>query len=190
MHQFTAHTSQRDFLSLHDETVGNMWQNYAPILAFEHPFLLSAIISIAALHIAKIQPDRQDMADVHRTYYNAAISQHRHAVQDMSADNAEAVWISTVLIALPAFILLQNTEYISYSPPLQLFHILAGNIPVFQHGRPLIKPESPVLCILAAKPNLAEFLTEARNEVYLQPFAQLRTWRAPDESSDLESLQV
>lgn len=164
-----------------------MWQNYAPILAFEHQFLLNAVISIAALHITKIQPDRQDMEDIHRTYYNAAISQHRHAVRELSPHNAEAVLISTILIALPAFILLQNRDAICYSPPLQLFYILAGNVPIFQLGLPLLSPSSKVKCLLSAKPNIPEFWSEASLEVYLKPFDQLVSWRAPGEVIDCES---
>lgn len=187
MHQFTAFTTRKDWLSLHDQNVSDMWQNYAPALAFEHQFLLNAIISIAALHLTKIQPERKDMADTHRTYFNAAISQHRHAVRDMNPDSAEAVLISTVLIALPAFTLLQNTEAISYSPPLQLFYILAGNVPIFQQGLPLVATSSKVMCILTAKPNIAEFLSEASHNVYLEPFTELTTWRATNEILDSES---
>jgi hypothetical protein len=187
MHQFTAFTTKKDWLSLHDQNVSDMWQNYVPTLAFEHQFLLNAIISIAALHLTKIQPERQDMADTHRTYFNAAISQHRRAVREISPYNAEAVLISAVLIALPAFILLQNTEVISYSPPLQLFYILAGNVPIFRQGLPLVSPSSKIMCILTAKPNIAEFLDEASHNIYLEPFTQLLTWKATDETVDTES---
>jgi hypothetical protein len=187
MHQFTSFTTRKDWLSLHDQDVSDMWQEYAPTLAFEHHFLLNAIISVAALHLAKIQPERQDMADTHRTYFNAAISQHRRAVREISTYNAEAVLISTVLIALPAFILLQSTELISYSPPLQLFYILAGNVPIFQQGLPLVSQSSKVMCILTAKPNIADFISEASLNIYLEPFTQLTTWRATDETVDSKS---
>jgi hypothetical protein len=127
------------------------------------------------------------MADTHRTYFNAAISQHRRAVREISTYNAEAVLISTVFIALPAFILLQSTELNSYSPPLQLFYILAGNVPIFQQGLPLVSQTSKVMCILTAKPNIADFLSEASLNIYLEPFTQLTTWRATDEIVDSES---
>ena len=187
MHQFTTATVSKDFLSLHDHNIFEMWMTTAPNLAFEFPFLLNTILSIAALHLAKIQPERQDMANIHRNYFNAAISQHRRAVRDMSTQNVEAVCISTVLIALPAFTLLQNTEVGTYSPPLQLFYLLAGNIPLFRKALPLCGKNSKIRHIITAKPNMATFIEEARKEVYRQPFDHFIGWRAPGEEIDQES---
>lgn len=187
LHQFTTVTVSKDFLSLHDDNVSELWTTTAPNLAFDFPFLMNTILSVAALHLAKIQPERQDMAAVHRTYFNTAISQHRHAVRDLSSQNAEAVCVSAVLIALPAFILLQNTEVGTYSAPFQLFYLLAGNVPLFLKALPLCGQNSKILCILTARPNMPEFIKEAAKEVYRQPFSQFINWRAPSEEIDQDS---
>jgi len=187
MHQFITQTVTRGFFSTHDEDVMDLWLHVAPTLALDHPFLMNIIMSIAALHITKIHPERQDMADIHRTYFNAAISQHRHAVRDIGPHNAEALCISTVLIGLPAFTLLQNTEIGTYSPPLQLFYLLAAHSPLFNQAVPYIPKDSKVISFIAAKPNIWLFVDEVRKDVYQRPFAQLANWRAQDEVVDLES---
>jgi hypothetical protein len=190
MHHFTYVIAARDFLGLHDPDVAEMWRNTAPNLAFEHPFLLNIMIAIAALHVTKVQPDRADMADIHRTYFNAAISQHRHALQDLGPENAEAVCVSTVLIALPAFILLQTSEVACYYPPLQLFYLLGSNVPVFKQALPLIPMGSKIMSILTCSPDMMEFLQESDKEQYGIPFARFAEWRAHEENIDPESENV
>jgi hypothetical protein len=187
MHHFTTVTATKDFLSLHDETVSGMWVETAPTLAFRFDFLLNTILSIAALHIAKIQPKRLDMADTHRKYFNVAISQHQATVRNISPANAEAVCITTILIALPAFILLQDTDVGTYRPPLQLFSLLASGIPVFSKAIPMIPQTSKLMAVVTAKPNMKLFMKELENEVYKQRFHHLLDWRAPDEVVDSES---
>jgi hypothetical protein len=187
---FTSFTAKHDFLSSTDENVLKMWQYTAPSLAFEHPFLLNAIISIAALHTAKTSPERRDMAEVHRTYFNTAISQHRDAVRDLSVANAEAVCLSSILISLPAFILLQNTEVGSYSPPLQLFRLQAGTVKMFQTALPLVPHTSEVNAIMAAAPIVQDFINESKRDIYRAPFKNLVSWRAVDEIVSAESQEA
>lgn len=186
MHHFTSCTAWQEFLAFDDGGLSGIWQVHTPVLAFEHQFLLSAMISIAALHISKIGPYQQDMVVTHGMYHNAAKSQHRHAEKDLRAHNAEAVLLSTMLIALPAFISLQDTDVNSYSPPLHFFYMLAGNSPIFEQGPLLVSPSSEVRCILTAKSETAQFLTADILDIYLEQFSPLLNWRAPDELVDLE----
>ncbi|RDW89190.1 hypothetical protein BP6252_01222 [Coleophoma cylindrospora] len=187
VHHFTTQTVTRDFLSVHDEGVFTMWVETAPALGFKHDFLLNMIISIAALHITKIEPGREDMADTHRLYFNAAIKQHRIALNKISRENAEAVCIANTLVTLPTFVLLQNTEVARYSPPLQVFYLLRGSVPVYKQGLPLLARDSMVHRVVSAKPNMLEYQIEAQKEHYRQPFETLLKWRAPNEEIDEES---
>ncbi|PQE13524.1 C6 finger domain-containing protein [Rutstroemia sp. NJR-2017a WRK4] len=186
MHHFCTETAQKDFLSVHDETVRELWVTTAPVLAFDNPFLLEIIISIAALHLFKINPASEDMADVHRTYFNTAISKHRHIIQNITSENAEAICLSTILIALPAFILLQNHKNEKYSPPVQLFSLLHGNIPLFTQTLPLLPPHSKIRAIVTAKPDMIAFWRDIQEEDYLGPFIELMNWRSPGEELDDE----
>ncbi|KAM3068390.1 transcription factor [Clarireedia jacksonii] len=190
IHHFCTETAQKDFLSVHDETVRELWVKRAPILAFDNPCLLEIIISVAALHLFKINPASEDMADVHRTYFNAAISKHRRIIQNITADNAEAICLSTILIALPAFILLQNHNVEKYSPPVQLFSLLQGNIPLFGQTLPLLAPDSKVRAVVTAKPDMLAFIKDTRHGNYLDPFKELMNWRSPGEELNDEIQSV
>jgi hypothetical protein len=187
MHHFVTSTVNEGFLSAHDEAISELWAKHAPIEALKYPFLMNVILSIAALHITKINPSEHNMAKVHRTYFNAAISGHLQAVRDIGPDNAEPLLISAILIGLPAFTLLQDTDVASYSPPLQLFRLQGGNSPLFGLGLPMLSKTSKVRSLLTAKPHMQEFRREVDNEIYLQPFLQLMNWRAPGEVVDPES---
>lgn len=168
-----------------------MWWKVAPALSFKHPFLLNIIISIAALHITKIDPElNAEMADTHRIYFNAATSGLRQAVRDLSAENAEAICISNILIALPSFILLQKSDVGCYSPPLQLFSLLAQTIPLFTAAWPLLPQSSKVYAFSEAKPNIMDFKEETSKEIYRRPFASLLSWRAAGEVVDKESQEA
>jgi hypothetical protein len=127
------------------------------------------------------------MADIHRIYFNAAVSQLRRAVQDINPENAEAICISNILIALPSFILLQNPENRSYSPPLQLFSILASNVSLFSAAWPMLSETSPIMAFATAKPDMRVFSQDVRQDKHRQPFLKLMTWRAAGEEVDEES---
>jgi hypothetical protein len=190
MHHFVTSTVQSDFLSTHDRIMSEVWIRVAPALALEHPFLMSAILSISALHIAKTQPGFMDMSNIHRLYFNAALSQHRDAVNNLSPSNAEAACVSAVLISLPPIALLQDTEVQeskTYSPPMHVFNLLAGNIPLFTSALPFVPPRSQVMAIVDANPKFSELQRQAKDEMFGRPFTALINWRAEDETLDFGS---
>jgi hypothetical protein len=190
LHHFTSSTVQSGFPSCHDEVIFEMWWEEAPALGLKFPFLLNIILSIAALHITKIHPEQTEMADTHRIYFNAAVAQLRHAVRELSTENAEAVCIANILIELPSFILLQKSDVQTYSPPLQLFSLFATNIPLFTSAWHLLSEKSKVRKMTTARPHLMEFLEECRKEVYREPFSAFLSWRASGEVVDQESQEA
>lgn len=108
----------------------------------------------------------------------------------VSAANAEAVCISTILIALPAFMQLQISGLGVYFPPVQMFHLLGGNIPVYKETLPLLPKDSKVWALVSAKPDMIEFQVEVRKSIYKEPFEQLMQWRAKDEKTDHDSQEA
>jgi hypothetical protein len=148
---------QDNFLSIHERNMFEIWLRVAPALALDHPFLMNAILSISALHIAKTHPGCADMSRTYRLYFNAALSQHREAVQNLNSFNAEAACISAILISLPPIALLQDPEFqepTTYTPPIHIFNLLAGNIPLFTSALPFIPPTSQIHTIINTTPTL------------------------------------
>ncbi|TGO85583.1 hypothetical protein BPOR_0383g00090 [Botrytis porri] len=187
LHHFCSETAQKGFLSIHDEGVRDVWTKGAPTLAFDHPVLLNMMISIAALHLTKINPAGEDMADVHRIYFNAAVREHRQVIQNINKDNVEAVCLSTILIGLPAFILLQNSNIGHYTIPSQVFALLRGNVVLFSQTIPMLDPNSQLEALISAKPDMKTSMKDVRDKTYHQPFSELLNWRAPGEVIDEES---
>lgn len=170
--------------------MSEIWLRVAPTLALEHPFLMNAILSISALHIAKTRPHFEDMSRTHSLYFSAALSQHRDAVQNLCSANAEAACISAILISLPPIALLQDKEsqeLTTYSPPINIFKLLAGNIPLFTSALPFVPLTSTVMSIIDANPNLSDLQRRANNELFSRPFKTLLEWRAVDEHLEPET---
>ncbi|KAF7885511.1 uncharacterized protein EAF02_004020 [Botrytis sinoallii] len=187
LHHFCTETAQKGFLSIHDEGVRDLWTIGAPILAFDHPVLLNMMISIAALHLTKINPAAEDMADIHRIYFNTAIREHRQVIKNINKDNVEAVCLSTILNGLPAFILLQNNNIGHYTVPTQVFALLCGNVVLFSQTIPMLDPNSQLEALISAKPDMKTLMEDVRSKIYHQPFSELLNWRAPGEVIDEES---
>ncbi|ATZ50999.1 hypothetical protein BCIN_06g04550 [Botrytis cinerea B05.10] len=187
LHHFCSETAQKGFLSIHDEAVRDLWTKGAPTLAFDHPVLLNIMISIAALHLTKINPADEDMADVHRIYFNAAVREHCQIIQNINKDNVEAVCLSTILIGLPAFILLQNNNVGHYTVPTQVFALLRGNVALFSLTIPMLDVNSQLEALMSAKPDMKTLMADIRGKIYHEPFSELLNWRAPGEIIDEES---
>lgn len=173
------------FPSSHTQAGVEVWSVGGVRLAFEHPFLLNAILALAALHVASepdngaasasAQGDRTghpghlvtsiagltslsyDFADytkVHEVYLNLVIGQQRDAVANINSGNANAIFLSTILLQYQAF---RNSpgrqERTVYSPPLQWLRMAKAITSVAQTARPLI-----------AKDSVMDFMAQQQNE--------------------------
>ncbi|KAG9231830.1 hypothetical protein BJ875DRAFT_506427 [Amylocarpus encephaloides] len=184
LHHFVTSTVQNKFLSPHDQSTTDMWLHLTPSLAFDHPFLMYAMLSVSALHIAKTQPGAVEMRNTHRVYFDAALNQHRNAVQNLSVENAEAICLSAVLISVPSLALLEDVEASPYSPPIYFFDLFASSVPVFASVFSFLPEKSGVRVIIDASPGLDELPQLVNNEIYEHRFSKLRSWRGSDEDFD------
>jgi hypothetical protein len=185
LHHFVTATVKDKFLSGHDSKVVEVWTVHAPRLAFEHSYLLNAIISVAALHSAKLNPQNPAMAEVYRRYFNIAVREHRAIIASLGPANTDAVCLSASLISLLTFMLRQNIEFGNYSPPLHYFYLSAGHRLVFIESA---RWRTEIIdVIITATPNMSNFSDEVFKEKYGLPFSDFSSWRAIDEMVDPES---
>jgi hypothetical protein len=182
-------------------------------LAFEHPFLLNTILALAALHLtsesdgsqamfstrsddsfflrptqsATVSDRRSDSIDyskVHRIYLHLAVRQQRDAVANINSDNANAIFLSTILLQYHAF--RQGREERSvYSPPLQWLRMAKAITSVAKIARPLVIKDS-VMDLLAYKsdePNSLDLETLFNPNNYLSnpAFVALLDWEKHSE---------
>jgi hypothetical protein len=140
------------------------WQYRLPALALRFPFLLNALLATAALNLAvaadssaeasmagEHHGDRQgvidairsgmtrnDFAGIHQMYLDLSLSEHRAAINGLSAENADAVCMTSVLIGNHGFLLGSRRGYRStaettvengrddYEVPLHWLQLSAG----------------------------------------------------------------
>jgi hypothetical protein len=122
----------RSFPAADDDPTIDMWCNHVVGMAFEHPFLLNSIFSLAALHLDLYEREPQPLATsgfqsamqdprcpvpparAHGMYFNAAAKQQREALATVSAHNGNALWMTTIVLSLQAIAL---ARFEDDSPP-------------------------------------------------------------------------
>lgn len=81
-----------------------MWQHVFPIVGFEHPFVLHAILSLAALHIARGHGTKASASTVKAAeHHNKAIQGFQQSVTNITPTNSEALVVCSILNLLYVF---------------------------------------------------------------------------------------
>lgn len=100
LHQYNTHTVQSftDAFQL-EGFKSDALHLEVPNLAFQHHYLMDALLSITLLHLASTDPS-PDLPVT--TYRDRALRQLRHQVQNVSEDNARPVFIASLLLSVTA----------------------------------------------------------------------------------------
>ena len=144
-----------------DSIIDTIWSQRVPLMALEHPFLLHAVLSIAALHLittssitltsptgnayermppyAITQSEVPDYSRVHQFYLNLALEGQRKVLADMRSENADAACITTLIIANQIFRVDECPIHEPYRPPLQWLKLASQTKRVLQVALPLMK---------------------------------------------------
>lgn len=197
LQHFTSAVS-RSFPSADDEPSLDMWCNHVVGMAFEHPFLLNSIFSLAALHLdlherepAKRAPSpsgfqsaMQDPrcpiapARAHGMYFNAAAKQQREALANVSAHNGNALWMTTIVLSLQAIALARvDSQHEEYRSPLTWLRMVRGIAEMETTVRPFARRPTTLLDFVADK-ELNEHLAKGAEADFTYPdiFRQLDEW--------------
>ncbi|KAE9364770.1 hypothetical protein N431DRAFT_497199 [Stipitochalara longipes BDJ] len=127
MQHFTTHT----WLALADnESMRQMWRVTVLQLAYQHDYLMHAILACAALHMAHLYPDRRSKLVIQaRTHQDHAIPAFFAAVPSVESETCDAVLIFVRLVSIVAFSLEENSSRDSDTEdklPSWLFFIRSG----------------------------------------------------------------
>ncbi|KAF7587443.1 hypothetical protein BBP40_007214 [Aspergillus hancockii] len=105
MHKFSTDTYQSLCNKDSDHYV---WQIIMPRKALEHDFLMSGILAVASLHTASAlePPEALSYIDTALEYHNQGLAPYRHAIDNLTPLNCDAVFAHSVItimlsIALP-----------------------------------------------------------------------------------------
>ncbi|KAI1305719.1 hypothetical protein F5Y03DRAFT_384396 [Xylaria venustula] len=100
-HQFITSTS----LTLaYDPTVRTFWRVNVPQLGFSHPYLLKAVFSIAALHLARLRPQQRDaLVEQAMVHYTAASSVALPLIPNATGENFPPIFHFSMLTTIITF---------------------------------------------------------------------------------------
>ena len=143
----------------HNASVRTAWTVSVPRLANDYPPLLNAILSIAAVHLSKVETEGHSHEAVHGEYLALALNSHRRAISDLHSDNVDAVCFTSVLLIIDAYATLQDrTVQDPYEPPMQWLCMSNETRNVFDIGWRWIadNPKSEFTAIARSTPNLSD----------------------------------
>ncbi|KAK0120533.1 hypothetical protein ONS96_010739 [Cadophora gregata f. sp. sojae] len=118
LHQYMAFTCMTlNFPDDHRQQ--HEWGIAIPHLAFQHNSLLYSIYTLAALHIAKLEPNDPSHISTYQKYLGLTLRSHRDEVGQLSRSNADAACITSSCLRVCTFALLQERPLTPYTPPTE-----------------------------------------------------------------------
>ncbi|KAG4429549.1 hypothetical protein IFR05_014972, partial [Cadophora sp. M221] len=118
LHQYMAFTCMT--LNFPDDRrQQNDWGVAIPHLAFKHNSLLYSIYTLAALHLAKLEPNNAEHIATYQKYLGLTLREHRDEVGKLNRSNADAACITSSCLRVCTFALLQERPLTPYTPPTE-----------------------------------------------------------------------
>lgn len=103
MHHYTTHTWRA---LANDENTRQMWHVIVPQLAYQHEYLMHALMACTKLHMAYLNPDQHSELTIKaRTHQDHAMPLFRAAVPSVESETCDAVFIFARLLTITAFAL-------------------------------------------------------------------------------------
>ncbi|KAG8424484.1 hypothetical protein J3458_001271 [Metarhizium acridum] len=117
MYQYA--TSTGTTIAIDDKSKG-LYVNMVPRLALTSDALLYCMYSLAALH-CKVVGDLMGLVsrDAHRKYLSMGLREHNLAIANISPETADAICLTSTLLRVCSFILLQDRLRQPYTPPVE-----------------------------------------------------------------------
>jgi hypothetical protein len=101
----------------------HIWATTIPRLAFRHNALLYSIYTIAALHIANLEPHNKEHVATYQKYLGLTLQEHRNDVTNLGPANADATTLTSSFLRISNFALLQERPQNPYTPPTDWLHM-------------------------------------------------------------------
>ena len=161
IHQYDTQTGPA--LSLNrpgstEPSVKESWFSNLPMLAFQNDALLNILCATTALHIAFCNPQDSEAMDIHRKYLDMALREHSTDVAHLTKANADATCMTSSLIRIASFAVLQERPLVPYSPPVPWLQMTKGSGNLFEEAWEFIKDDESSLAFRLVR-NLP-FLTD------------------------------
>ncbi|PHH63798.1 hypothetical protein CDD81_5455 [Ophiocordyceps australis] len=164
LHHFITKTSSTLLINPH--VAEDVWQRRVPQIAFDDkPYLMDAILSVAALHLRTECPDDRSLVRISHTYAASTLTQYRSCLdRAMSADNAEALFLTATLIAFQSsasrIFVKEETDADRagsndrYTLPMPWFHAFQGVKTIVAASWQWIRNSEVVKAVIDSQPSL------------------------------------
>jgi Fungal specific transcription factor domain len=116
--------------------VTSAWQEDVPRLALEYENLLYAMFSISATSLLRDTPGDQKLFAARESYNVLALGAQRRALENLSAESADATCFASLFILINAFAVLHERVHETgqpYSPPMQWLLMCKGAKSIIRH---------------------------------------------------------
>ncbi|KAH7356794.1 hypothetical protein BKA65DRAFT_423315 [Rhexocercosporidium sp. MPI-PUGE-AT-0058] len=136
----TCHT-----MSLCEEEAGReMWVVAVPKIAFEHPYVYSAVLAIAALHLLSDNPNDVSLQTATYQYIDESLSGYRNELVSITSENALAVFTASILLGINARLRYRclGSNPPPYTLPLNYLHLQLGIKEIYFETDQFIKDTS------------------------------------------------
>lgn len=124
-----------------DEKTDPIFSRLAPKLSFQSDALLYAIYSVAAFHAAKYDGTTDHGEDVQHQYLSMSIREHSKDLSRIGASNADVLCITSTMLRICSFIILQERVRQPYSPPVAWLTINASASAVFYEVQKVVRDD-------------------------------------------------
>ena len=128
-----------------ESSVRESWFSNLPILAFQNDALLNILCATAALHIAFCNPQDSEAMDIHRKYLDMALREHSTDINHLTKANADATCMTSSLIRIASFAVLQERPLVPYSPPVPWLQMTKGTGNLFEQAWEFIEDDGSSL---------------------------------------------
>jgi Fungal specific transcription factor domain len=124
------HFATRTSLTLaDDENMRHMWRTTVPQLAYQHEYLMHALLACAALHMAYLNSEQHsDLVIKARVHQDHAIPLFLAVIQDVDFETCDSVLVFVRLVGITAFALEESSSTAEKKDklPSWLFFIRSG----------------------------------------------------------------
>ena len=174
MHQYTNITSATLFIN--SPYTAYIWQSTVPEMAFSgKTYLVDAMMSVAALHLRSQHPEDRSLAHASHAYAASTLREYLvHLNRGITADNAEALFLTASLIAFQAVasrIFTKDDVEVDgpssrYELPLAWFHAFQGVKTVVTASWQWIRGSEVVKAVIEAQPSFHLDMSAATGDSY------------------------
>lgn len=86
-----------------------VWQTHFPRISFQYPCAMHSILSLAALHVAYLNPSRKQSSFIEAAcHHTKALEGFNEAINHIGVENSEAVFTTATLLFFYAFVTLSR----------------------------------------------------------------------------------